>query len=364
MPKWEKPSSYNISIDGEIRFSSYSEKAYYDFFEGGSLSSGKIREKRLKRNSLNEMNDFNQAYSDSEIRQDKQLINHLKINSSEEKMTRESELFEFLMSEPSLCLFSDLKLNSTTQFDDRINHTDAWTILKTQTDSGKKIFPKIAFDFTVASDEEVLNKKIKKVAGEISQGTLTSLKYVKMTKTKGDKKEMVYGLKKVPRVIIKCQKEEIEKICRILYKLQENDKSEIYQKSRYLFQLNFLKESLDQLTSQLGCLKEGSQTKKIIKRNLGNSPAKQLKNLNLQVIEENLKYSILALEELIEETKEKISSTETDRSVSSLVPEITNLNVSFSKIIIKNNGENESFRDDSFEKRQIKYPEKRIVNFK
>ena len=347
MSRFEKPLVHSLNIDGEERFSSAVDQAYYNFFEGGSERTPELRKNRNRKMSLANMDEFEKVYPKEKIKKDQQKVKDLRLSSSEDFVSKESDIFEFLMSDSKIKLIENLSFQPTEEYDDRMNHTDAWTILKTLDSNGKASFPKIAFDFTTAVEEDVLDKKIEKIAGEISLGKLTNLKYVKRNVTKNGQIEETFGLERVPRVIINCSKTEVEKLCEIVNALAKKEDTNFFSEGKYSFQVGFLEESLAQLQKQAKCLEQGSGTKMIILENIQsdikkNNPKMNPKELSTKaqvffnLMNTNLNSAIKALKEKLEELQ-KNKKNSPSQTKSHLLPKINPLNPNYESIISARN---------------------------
>lgn len=223
----------------EIPLNDAEEKAYEIY-----LRDPRMIERRKENISMADMDDFSDKYSQVSIDKDKQWLKGQKGKDGQMEKTQRAELFEYFIetvAESADWFGENAYLTNTSEFDDRMNHTDF--ILEWEGDDGKTT--KLAIDCTLSEDEEVLKKKLGRVLSDIDAEKMTSIKYFQSSGT--DERG---SLNLIPRVILSLEKEGLKEICQMLVDAKSKVPGSNKKLSESYIQLYFLEEMVDQLEVQ------------------------------------------------------------------------------------------------------------------
>ena len=165
----------------------------------------------------------------------------VRMRENDDRASKEGEIFEHIITE-NIELHGWLGDNAftfkTVEYDDRTKHVD----LVVEWDNGEGKEPiKLAIDCTVASTEDVINKKVGYILDELKERKMTNVDYFE-----SQVDFSVKPIKDIPRVILAINKDKLENLCRDFVVLDKNDP--VWQ-SNYL-QVFFLEEIRAQIVSQ------------------------------------------------------------------------------------------------------------------
>ncbi len=219
-----------------------SEQAIYGWY----LKNSNFIKKRAEENQLMELEEFRgvEGYDDEEVKRDNQFVKQQKERQQEIDKTERGEIFEAIfetyvdMNE----WFGDMIVSKTSEYDDRINHTDF--VLSGELDSGEEVF--IAVDCTVTENQELINKKINRIGDEMTKGELGKIKYFKSSDDEDDKRK----LKNVPRAILVLDQENLNNLCRLTLGLINKEDGANKKFAETETQINFLLQIKIQLDKQ------------------------------------------------------------------------------------------------------------------
>lgn len=218
------------------------EQAVYNWY----LKKPDFIERRAKENQLKELDEFKGVggYDENEIKKDNQLIKQQKERQQEMDKTERGEIFEAIfetyadMNE----WFGDMIVSKTSEYDDRINHTDF--VLRGELDGGEEVF--IAIDCTVTENQDLIDKKVNRIGNEMTKGELSEIKYFKSADDEDDKRR----LKNVPRVILVLDHENLNNLCRLTLGLINKEDGANKKFAEVETQINFLLQMRVQLDKQ------------------------------------------------------------------------------------------------------------------
>lgn len=160
-------------------------KAYYNWFENKRFTDPSYRK------TLDEM-DASTYLAPEEIARDKEMVKNLDRQHGREKHLRGEILESAAENFDTAGWFGEGQLIPATKYDDYINHTDAYLFWQ----RNGKIIP-LAIDFTTSQDQEVLEKKFKRIEKGLQAKRMTTIKYFDPEVIDSDK-----PLTFVPRVVI------------------------------------------------------------------------------------------------------------------------------------------------------------------
>jgi hypothetical protein len=179
----------NLDFESEHHPLSLAEKEIYD---------------RSQQEEIPTIDDFSGTYPDTELARDHEWLK-ASAENRHSKPSRRSEMVEFLVShltETADWLGPEAMTSRTTEFDNRINHTDM--VIEWEID-GEKVY--LAVDATAAESPEVIAKKLSSIRTGMDKGHLGRIKYYESPHD-GQKGE----LKEVPRAILAFDREGISKL--------------------------------------------------------------------------------------------------------------------------------------------------------
>ncbi|MEA1926255.1 MAG: hypothetical protein U9M90_03385 [Patescibacteria group bacterium] len=258
---------------------SSSEEAVYRWY----LENSYFRKERADRQQLKDMDKFKKidGYSNEEIEINKQEVLEQRRREHEKDKTQRGEIFETIIGEYGDLngWFGDMAVAKTTEYDDRINHTDL--VLEGEIKNGEKVH--IAIDCTVSENLNNLYKKVKRIADEIEDDTLTTIKYFQSA----ENEEVMGELEYVPRVIIAIQPHRLNELCEQAIKIIDKEKGSNKQFSKSYTQFFLLMQIEAQLQKQ---------------KELANLPKKDGSS-HPEVIRNSIDTALTKIENIIEEKK-------------------------------------------------------------
>jgi hypothetical protein len=217
------------------------EEAIYNWY----LKNPNFIEKRAEEKQLKELEEFKELpdYDEDEIKQDNQLVKQLREKPQEADKTQRGEIFEAIFETYTDMngWFGDMIISKTSEYDDRINHTDF--VLNSELDDGEEVF--IAVDCTVTENQELIDKKIKRIGNEMEGGKLSEIKYFSSSDFE-DKRR----LRNVPRVILALDQENLKNLCKVTLGLINQEESANRRFAECEIQINFLLQMKIQLEKQ------------------------------------------------------------------------------------------------------------------
>ena len=217
------------------------EEAIYNWY----LKNPNFIEKRAEEKQLKELEEFKELpdYDEDEIKQDNQLVRELREKPQETDKTQRGEIFEAIFETYTDMngWFGDMIISKTSEYDDRINHTDF--VLNSELDDGEEVF--IAVDCTVTENQELIDKKIKRIGNEMEGGKLSEIKYFSSSDFE-DKRI----LQNVPRIILALDQENLKNLCKVTLGLINQEEGANRRFAECEIQINFLLQMKIQLEKQ------------------------------------------------------------------------------------------------------------------
>jgi len=193
------------------------------------------------------IDDFKKIHqSDIDRQRDKQKVIGLKTRASEMEKTERAILLEAILAEhieQSEWLGSNAYTFQTTEFDDRINHTDL--VVEFEVPEGERY---LAIDVTTTGDDRVLSDKKKRISQEIGRGSMTMIKYFE-SQVDMDNPQKV--LNHIPRVVVNIRPEIIERLATTQRKILDKKPGANQAMAHDAVQIEILTQIESQLTDDV-----------------------------------------------------------------------------------------------------------------
>lgn len=245
-----KPDKNVDSVEGLGKYATIYFRWFINNFRDKRLEEKKERQRR----QLDLLSFIKKGFNKTKIMKDYEKVLELRENDALGK-NPQAMIFEHIVTENIELhnwLGDSALTYKTTEYDDRINHTD----LVVEWDGEEGMEPiRLAIDCTIAESEEVLDKKVGYIVKELNNLRMTKIKYFE-----SDIDNTAKTIQDVPRIILAIDRNKLEELCKDFINLSVADSA---WQENYL-QLFFLREVEEQLIMQLKLLEKDDKNIKYL----------------------------------------------------------------------------------------------------
>ena len=306
----------------------------YDYyFKGERNDEGReVAKERERRNGMEDMRRFvgHGNFTKEKVDDDINKAKEARSQFERDPMFRddkESELLEFLMTNNKFGFLGEANPQSTTLFDDYINHTDAIAQMSAE-DIGQEMGIYFGIDFTVSNNPMVLENKTNKIGKEIFNSTGTTIEYFQDQRT-GERT----SLNQIPRAIIAFNRKGLSELCKLVRDNIEKNIPISPETIKY-FQRAVLEDIKEQFSMQLDCFEKKSDTRRGIlectSKRFGRNRA--IGETYMSNFENNLRQAIEVVDQIISKITQETHKDGHKESVSENVIKVS-LTTDYKRII-------------------------------